>query len=165
MTNVASKKSAIPSYTTLLLICCGVAFGGFLGSHMRLPVVPLYARSLGADAVLVGIINAAFLLMAALLLEADQSLSPDGVYAVLESTAPNMNDLGLDFDSGFGFIQAYAVVDEVSTPNEPPTVSSLSPKSGPTEGSNEVVIVGIYLTGATAGSDHGLVYAKLEIAI
>ena len=67
MTNVASNKSAIPSYTTLLWICCGVAFGGFLGSHMRLPVVPLYARSLGADTVLVGIINSAFLLMAALL--------------------------------------------------------------------------------------------------
>ena len=31
---------------------------------MRLPVVPLYARSLGADAVQVGIINAAFLFMA-----------------------------------------------------------------------------------------------------
>ncbi len=67
MTNVASNKSDIPSYTTLLWICCGVAFGGFLGSHMRLPVVPLYARSLGADTVLVGIINSAFLLMAALL--------------------------------------------------------------------------------------------------
>ncbi len=67
MTNVASNKSAIPSYTTLLFICCGVAFGGYLGSHMRLPVVPLYARSLGADAVQVGIINSAFFLMAALL--------------------------------------------------------------------------------------------------
>lgn len=67
MTNVTSKKTAIPSHTPLLLLCCGVAFGGYLGSHMRLPVVPLYARSLGADAVLVGIINAAFLLMAALL--------------------------------------------------------------------------------------------------
>jgi DHA1 family multidrug resistance protein-like MFS transporter len=34
---------------------------------MRLPVVPLYARSIGADTVQVGIINSAFLLMAGIL--------------------------------------------------------------------------------------------------
>jgi MFS family permease len=67
MTLLARDKAAVPSYSTLLFICCGVAFGGYLGSHMRIPVVPLYAQSLGADAVLVGIINSAFLLMAALL--------------------------------------------------------------------------------------------------
>jgi DHA1 family multidrug resistance protein-like MFS transporter len=67
MTLLARDKAAVPSYSTLLFICCGVAFGGYLGSHMRIPVVPLYARSLGADAVLVGIINSAFLLTAALL--------------------------------------------------------------------------------------------------
>lgn len=55
------------SFAALLLICCGVAFGGYLGSHMRLPVVPLYARSLGADTVQIGFINSAFLLMAGLL--------------------------------------------------------------------------------------------------
>jgi len=55
------------SFAPLLVICCGVAFGGYLGSHMRLPVVPLYARSLGADTVQIGIINSAFLLMAGLL--------------------------------------------------------------------------------------------------
>lgn len=57
----------VPSFATLLVICCGVAFGGYLGSHMRLPVVPLYARSLGADTVQVGLINSAFLFMAGLL--------------------------------------------------------------------------------------------------
>lgn len=55
------------AFAPLLVICCGVAFGGYLGSHMRLPVVPLYARSLGADTVQIGIINSAFLLMAGLL--------------------------------------------------------------------------------------------------
>jgi MFS transporter, DHA1 family, multidrug resistance protein len=55
------------SFAPLLVICCGVAFGGYLGSHMRLPVVPLYARSLGADTVQIGIINSAFLLVAGLL--------------------------------------------------------------------------------------------------
>lgn len=67
MTLPARDKANVPSYSTLLFICCGVAFVSYLGSHMRLPVVPLYARSLGADAVLVGMINSAFLLMAALL--------------------------------------------------------------------------------------------------
>lgn len=67
MTVFARDKSVASSYSTLLFICCIVAFGGYLGSHMRLPVVPLYARSLGADAVMVGIINSAFLLMAGLL--------------------------------------------------------------------------------------------------
>ncbi|UCE82951.1 MAG: MFS transporter [Deltaproteobacteria bacterium] len=67
MTILSRDKSIAPSYATLLFICCGVAFGGYLGSHMRLPVVPLYALSLGADTVQVGIINSAFLLMAGLL--------------------------------------------------------------------------------------------------
>jgi MFS family permease len=44
-----------------------VAFIGYLGSNMRLPVVPLYARSIGADTVQVGIINSAFLLMAGIM--------------------------------------------------------------------------------------------------
>ncbi len=56
-----------PSYRTLLLLCCLVVFGCYFGTYMRLPVVPLYARSLGADAFQVGIINAAFLLMAGVL--------------------------------------------------------------------------------------------------
>jgi MFS family permease len=56
-----------PAYSTLLFICCGIAFTAYLGSYMRIPVVPLFARSLGASTVEVGIINAAFLLSAGLL--------------------------------------------------------------------------------------------------
>ena len=67
MTSFTPNKPAAPSYTALLFIACSVSFGGFLGSHMRLPVVPLYAQSLGADTVQVGMINSAFLLMAGLL--------------------------------------------------------------------------------------------------
>jgi MFS family permease len=63
----SNNKPATPSYATLLFICCAIAFGGYLGSHMRLPVVPLFAMDLGANTVQVGMINAAFLLMAALL--------------------------------------------------------------------------------------------------
>ena len=67
MTTFAYSKWRSLSYTSLLFICCGVAFCGYLGSNMRLPVVPLYARSIGADTVQVGIINSAFLLIAGIL--------------------------------------------------------------------------------------------------
>jgi DHA1 family multidrug resistance protein-like MFS transporter len=55
------------SYGMLLFICCGVAFAGYLGSYMRLPIIPLYAKTIGADTVQIGIINSAFLLMAGIL--------------------------------------------------------------------------------------------------
>ena len=55
------------AYLTLLSICCVVVFGCYFGTYMRMPVVPLYAVSLGADTVEVGLINAAFLLMAGVL--------------------------------------------------------------------------------------------------
>jgi DHA1 family multidrug resistance protein-like MFS transporter len=61
------RASPTPSYESLLFISCVVSFGCYFGSYMRLPVVPLYARSLGADTFMVGMINAAFLLMAGLL--------------------------------------------------------------------------------------------------
>ncbi len=48
----------------LLLIACTISFGCFFGSYMRIPVVPLFATSLGADSVQVGMINGAFMLMA-----------------------------------------------------------------------------------------------------
>lgn len=64
---LARSKWQPPSYGTLLLISCGVAFICYLGSYMRLPVIPLYARSIGADTVQIGIINSAFLLIAGIL--------------------------------------------------------------------------------------------------
>ncbi len=48
----------------LLLIACAIGFGCFFGSYMRIPVVPLFATSLGADSVQVGMINGAFMLLA-----------------------------------------------------------------------------------------------------
>lgn len=53
-----------PSLSVLLLISCTVCFVCFFGSYMRIPVVPLFASSLGADSVQVGMINGAFMLMA-----------------------------------------------------------------------------------------------------
>ena len=67
MKTAAQSKWHPLSYGTLLFFCCGVAFAGYLGSNMRLPVVPLYAKSIGADTVQIGIINSAFLLMAGIL--------------------------------------------------------------------------------------------------
>lgn len=55
-----NKKSA----GTLLLTACIISFFCFLGSYMRIPIVPLFATSLGADTIQVGMINAAFMLMA-----------------------------------------------------------------------------------------------------
>lgn len=62
-----TKNFNYRGYLTLLCISCVVVFGCYFGTYMRLPVVPLYAVSLGADTVQVGLINAAFLLMAGLL--------------------------------------------------------------------------------------------------
>jgi len=67
MRTFAQSKWRPPSYGTLLFISCGVAFIGYLGSYMRLPVIPLYARSIGADTVQIGIINSAFLLIAGIM--------------------------------------------------------------------------------------------------
>jgi MFS transporter, DHA1 family, multidrug resistance protein len=52
------------SYPVLLCISCTIVLGCYFGTYMRFPVVPLFAQSLGADTVLVGLINAAFLLAA-----------------------------------------------------------------------------------------------------
>jgi DHA1 family multidrug resistance protein-like MFS transporter len=58
-------ESARPyTYPVLLCICCAVVLGCYFGTYMRFPVVPLFAQALGADTVLVGLINAAFLLAA-----------------------------------------------------------------------------------------------------
>ena len=56
-----------PGYGNLMLICCGITFGCYFAAFMRLPVVPLHAHALGVDTGRIGIINAAFFIMAGLL--------------------------------------------------------------------------------------------------
>ncbi|TLM67175.1 MAG: MFS transporter [Deltaproteobacteria bacterium] len=63
----AAEVPVTRSPASLLLICCLVSFACFLGSYLRIPVVPLYAAGLGATTAEVGAINAAFMLMAGLL--------------------------------------------------------------------------------------------------
>ncbi len=55
------------SYGRLLAIICSLAFASYFTSSMRLPVMPLFAVSLGAGPAAVGLINSAFLLMMGLL--------------------------------------------------------------------------------------------------
>jgi len=61
-----SNDTVIP-FKGLLTICCLVTFGSYFTVSMRLPVVPLYALDFGVTTTQVGIINAAFYLMAGML--------------------------------------------------------------------------------------------------
>lgn len=53
-------------FTSFLLVCL-IAFAVFFSSYLRIPVMPLFAASLGAGPVQVGTINGAFMLTVALL--------------------------------------------------------------------------------------------------
>jgi len=55
------------SYKSLLALTCGLAFASYFATSLRLPVVPLFAVSLGATTSEVGFINSSFLLMCGLL--------------------------------------------------------------------------------------------------
>ena len=55
------------SFITLLTLVCLVTFGCYFAVSVRLPVLPLYARDLGISTARIGVINAAFYLMAGLL--------------------------------------------------------------------------------------------------
>lgn len=54
------------SYRFLLFVCCLLGFASYVASYMRIPVVPLFAQELNAGAVMVGLINSAFLLTSGL---------------------------------------------------------------------------------------------------
>ncbi|MEJ2070525.1 MAG: MFS transporter [Syntrophobacterales bacterium] len=56
------ETSPTHSYRFLLAVCCVLGLASYVTSYMRIPVVPLYAQDLGAGAVMVGLINSAFLL-------------------------------------------------------------------------------------------------------
>jgi len=55
------------TFAALLTVCCLVTFGCYFAVSMRLPVVPLYASGFGVSTSQIGMINAAFYLMAGLL--------------------------------------------------------------------------------------------------
>jgi MFS transporter, DHA1 family, multidrug resistance protein len=62
-----AMNSGTKSSSCLLLTACVISFVCFFAAYMRIPIVPLFAASLGADTVQVGMINGAFMLMAGLL--------------------------------------------------------------------------------------------------
>jgi MFS family permease len=55
------------TFKTLLAATCAIAFGSYFAFSLRLPVVPLFAVTLGASTSEVGLINSSFLLMAGVL--------------------------------------------------------------------------------------------------
>lgn len=55
------------SYKALLGLTCGLAFASYFATSLRMPVMPLFAVSLGATTSEVGLINSSFLLMCGLL--------------------------------------------------------------------------------------------------
>lgn len=56
-----------PSHGRLLTICCAVAFAGYFGTNIRMPVVPLFARSLGLGPAEIGAISSVFFFVAGVL--------------------------------------------------------------------------------------------------
>ena len=52
---------------SLLIIVCLITLGCYVASYMRIPIVPIYAKSLGASIKMVGTINSAFFFTAGLL--------------------------------------------------------------------------------------------------
>ena len=67
--DMIQEKSGIErrSFAAMLTVCCLITFGCYFAVSMRLPVVPLYARGFGVTTAQIGVINAAFYLMAGLL--------------------------------------------------------------------------------------------------
>jgi MFS family permease len=55
------------SYVALLTLCCLLTFGSYFSISMRLPVVPIHALDFGVTTAQIGVINAAFYLMAGIL--------------------------------------------------------------------------------------------------
>ncbi len=64
------RMSAMPIFSSVpapVLVACALTFVLYIGAYIRLPLVPLFASELGASTVQVGMINAGFMLAAALL--------------------------------------------------------------------------------------------------
>jgi MFS transporter, DHA1 family, multidrug resistance protein len=64
---VTQLQDQSPTYKALLTATCSIAFASYFATSLRLPVMPLFAVSLGATTSEVGFINSSFLLMCGLL--------------------------------------------------------------------------------------------------
>jgi len=63
----ASLKTFTGKNYSLLIIVCLITLGCYVASYMRIPIVPIYAKSLGASIKMVGTINSTFFFTAGLL--------------------------------------------------------------------------------------------------
>jgi MFS family permease len=61
------NQDTFSTFKTLLTATCAIAFASYFSTSLRLPVVPLFAVTLGASTSEVGFINSSFLLMCGLL--------------------------------------------------------------------------------------------------
>lgn len=61
------SKDSISDFAPLLTTCCLITFACYFATAMRLPIVPLHAKSFGVTTVQIGVINSVFFLMAGLL--------------------------------------------------------------------------------------------------
>jgi len=64
---VSLKALNVWNNYSLLMIVCLITLGCYVASYMRIPIVPIYAKSLGASIKMVGMINSAFFFTAGLL--------------------------------------------------------------------------------------------------
>ncbi len=66
--NINQTKKIIPltNYGTALALCCFATLGCYLGTSMRFPLVPLYARSLGIATAQIGLITSSYFFFAGL---------------------------------------------------------------------------------------------------
>ncbi len=69
MSHGGEQRYRTPLYSAnlLLALACFFTFGCYVMSYMRIPIVPLYVKMLGATAKMVGIINSMFFFTAGLL--------------------------------------------------------------------------------------------------
>jgi Subtilase family len=86
--------------------------------------------------------------IAALIKSYQPSLTPTQVRSLLTSTALDIEDSGVDRNSGYGIVDAFSALQAVTT------ISGLSPASGPVGSS--VVITGANFTGATTVKFNGV---------
>ncbi len=90
--------------------------------------------------------------IAALVWEANPTLTSGQVRNAITSTAVDLGPAGYDYTWGFGRVDAYEAVASVVAAAAPPTVTSVTPDSGYQGQTLDVSITGTNFTGATAVS-------------
>ena len=89
---------------------------------------------------------------AALVLQADPSLTPAAVKGILQDTARDAGAVGRDDAYGWGITDVKAALDAASPPsNDPPTVSITSPADGSIHASGALIVFGATATDTEDG--------------